>query len=168
MDETIESIEILAPFLPREQVIELCSGRKALQAWRDAKLNLYRQRMAHAYRMQNHIAAAQAGREMRFVDGPGRHRLSIDPVLHRAAELRYGDGCWQDKHFRSRVERDHPEMRVPCPSRRLHPVNGFRDTVAARVSRAGDAADTAASTGNGSGPPKPNQTLFQLHEQGRL
>jgi hypothetical protein len=126
MDKTIQSIVTMAPFLPRAQVMELCSGRKCLEAWRDAKMNLYRRRMAHAYWMQRQIARQNQGREMNFVDGPGYHRLSIDPVLHRAAELRYGDGIWKDKHFRSRVERDHPEMRVPCPSRRLHPVNGFR------------------------------------------
>jgi hypothetical protein len=159
MDETIQCIEILAPFLPREQVNELCSGRKALAAWREAKMNLYRRRMAHAYWMQNQIARGQAGRETRFVDGPGYHRLSIDPVLHRAAELRYGEGIWKDKHFRSRVERDHPEMRVPCPSRRLHPVNGLREE------RMGERVNGR----NGeSEPMKPNQTLFQLHQEGKL
>jgi hypothetical protein len=127
MDETFERIEILAPFLPRAQMMELCSGRKAFDAWRDAKLNLYRRRMAHAYWMQRQIAQQNGSREMRFVDGAGYHRLSIDPVLHKAAELRYGEGIWKDPHFRSRVERDHPEMRAPCPSRRLHPVNGFRE-----------------------------------------
>lgn len=126
MDETIGSIEILAPFLPRAEMTELCSGRKAFAAWRDAKLNLYRRRMAHAYWMQRQIAQRNQGREMKFVDGPGYHRLSIDPVLHAAAKLRYGEHIWKDPHFRSRVERDHPEMRVPCPSRRLHPVNGFK------------------------------------------
>jgi hypothetical protein len=126
MDETIQRIVTVAPFLPREQVVELCSGRKCLETWRDAKLNLYRRRMAHAYWMQRRIAQENHGREMNFVDGPGYHRLSIDPVLHKAAELRYGEDIWKDPDFRRRVERDHPEMRVPCPSRRLHPVDGFR------------------------------------------
>jgi hypothetical protein len=127
MDETIQRIELLAPFLPREEMIELCSGRKAFAAWRDAKLNLYRWRMAHAYWEQRQIARANSQREMRFVNGAGYHRLSINPVLHAAAKLRYGEHIWKEPDFRRRVERDHPEMRVPCPARRFHPVNGFKD-----------------------------------------
>ena len=127
MDEKV-SLELVTPFLSHEHIIELCSGRRALDAWRDAKLNLYRRRLTEAYRNQEEIARTNHAREMRYVDGAGYHRLSIDPVLHAAAKLRYGEKIWQDPDFRRRVERDHPEMRVPRPARKFIPVNGFKET----------------------------------------
>lgn len=126
MDET-RSIEILAPFLPREQLIELCSGRRAFAAWREKKLNDARYRFELAWRRQRQLARRNQERPMRFVDGAGYHRLTIDDELEMRARLVYGRHCWQDPDFKKRVERDHPEMRVPSPPRRFHPVNGFRD-----------------------------------------
>ena len=127
MDPTIESIELLAPFLPREQIIELCSGRKALEAWRQEKINRHRWRYQVAWWRQRQMARRNAGRQMRFVDGLGAHRITIDDELAAWCRLRYGRQCLSDPDFRARLEKDHPEVRVPSPPRRLHHVNGLKD-----------------------------------------
>jgi hypothetical protein len=128
MDETIRSIEILAPYLPREHLIELCSGRRAFAAWREAKKRDARIRYQRACQEQIQLARRNADREMRFVDGAGYHRLSMTEYFEMKARLRYGHGIFHDKAFVRRVERDHPEMRVPRPPRRFHPVNGFKES----------------------------------------
>lgn len=127
MDEAIQRIEIMAPFLPREQVIELCSGRKALAEWREEKIKRHRWRYHVAWWRQRQMARRNAQRQMRFVDGPGAHTLTVDDHLAALCRLRYGSNCLQDPDFRRRLAQDHPEVRVPSPPRRLHPVNGFRD-----------------------------------------
>jgi hypothetical protein len=133
MDETIRSIEVQAPFLPREQVVELCSGRKVLDHWREEKIKRHRWRYYFAWWRQRQIAKRNAAREMRFVDGTGAHILTVDDHLAALCRTRYGNNCLQDPDFRRRLVRDHPEVRVPSPPRRLHPVNGFRDDLRRRV-----------------------------------
>jgi hypothetical protein len=131
MDETIQRIELLAPFLPREEMIELCSGRKALQAWREKKIKEARYRYELACRRQLEIGRRNQAREMRFVDGPGYHRLSLDDDWEMRLRLYYGRHWFQDKKLVRRLERDHPEVCVPRPPRRLHAVNGFREKLRA-------------------------------------
>ena len=125
--QDLRSLEILAPFLPREQVVELCSGRRALEHWREEKIKRHRWRYHIAMWRQRQIAKRNAARQMRFVDGTGAHILTVDDHLAALCRERYGSSCLQDPDFRRRLARDHPEVRVPSPPRRLHPVNGFGD-----------------------------------------
>jgi hypothetical protein len=126
MDETIQCIEILAPFLSRAVITELCSGRKALSAWREKKLQEARIRYELAMRRQLELGRRNQQREMRFVDGPGYHRLTLDEELEMRVRTTYGRTWFQDKKLVRRLEQDHPEVCVPRPPRRFHHVNGFK------------------------------------------
>lgn len=157
MSESVP-LEVVAPFLPREQVVELCSGRRALDAWREEKLKRHRWRYHLAVWRQRQIAKRNARREMRFVDGTGAHVLTIDDHLAALCRQRYGMKCLQDPEFRRRLARDHPEVRVPSPARRLHPVNGFRDL------RDREGGDKAAPRCGARGDPATGASLRASHE----
>ena len=124
--DRLESLEILAPFMPGAVVNELCSGR-AFEEYRLKRLALFRAATYRAIWEQRQMARETQSGETRFVDGLGQRRMIVHPLLHAIAEKKWGKGCWQDKGFREHTLKRSPELRVPAPDRRLIPVNGFRD-----------------------------------------
>jgi len=119
------TLEILAPFMPRAVVNELCSGR-VFEEYRRRRLELFKAATYRAIWEQQQMALEMAGTETRFVDGVGQHRMIVHPLLRAIAERKWGKGCWQDKSFRKHTLDRSPELRVPAPAPRLIPVNGFK------------------------------------------
>lgn len=124
--ERLESLEILAPFMPRSVVNELCSGR-VFEEYRRRRLAMFRAATLRAIWEQKQMAQEMAGRETRFVDGLGQHKMIVHPLLQAIAEKKWGKGCWQDKGFQNHTLKHSPELRVPKPAPRSILVNGFRD-----------------------------------------
>jgi hypothetical protein len=126
MENETRRLELVAPFLPREQVIELCSGRRALAAWREKKVQEARVRYEVAMRRQLALGRRNQERQMRYVEGAGYHRLTLDDEMEMRLRLTYGRHWFQDKKLVRRLEQDHPEVCVPRPPRKFHHVNGFK------------------------------------------
>jgi hypothetical protein len=122
----IETLEILAPFLTKPLVTELCSGRKWAD-YRERKLQLLRQRIARAWARQRQLAKYHQQRETRFVDGVGQHKAVIDEELFAFTRSKYRRLAFHDPDNLNFILRKHPEFRVPAPKPRYHVVNGFRD-----------------------------------------
>jgi len=150
IEQGAAELEIVAPFLPRNVLIELCAGR-CFDEYRRRRLDRLRQQRMRGLEIQRQMGRENAQREMRFVDGIGQHIATIEPQIYHAAELRYGKGCWKDPDFRNHTLKRSPELRVPAPAPRFIPVNGFRASTpdvdasdGASMERVGDPA-----TGNG-------------------
>ena len=124
-ESSTETLEILAPFMPRAVVIELCSGRH-LEEYKRRKIEMLQNGAHRAIWMQRQMGRENAGRETRALDGI-RHRATIDPMIYGMARQKYGEDCWQDKDFREHTYKRSPELMVPDPPRRSFPVNGFKD-----------------------------------------
>jgi hypothetical protein len=77
---------------------------------RDAELKQVRARAE-----QVRVAAAQArlGRR-KSIEGLGRLRMEIDPVVFHYWGQRLGYECWDDPQFLREFERDNAEVRVNC------------------------------------------------------
>lgn len=130
------ALELMAPFLSKKEVNELCSGR-LYQEYRERKMQLFRWQLARALWEQRQIARENAGRETRFVDGLGQHKMCVHPFLRKLMERRHGEGCWKDSAFEKDTWRKSPELRVPSPAPRYVMVDGFRDEVGSRKSEVG-------------------------------
>jgi len=50
--------------------------------------------------------------KVRSVNGLGRLRMRIDPIVFHYWGQRLGYACWDDKQFLHEFERDNPEVRV--------------------------------------------------------
>jgi hypothetical protein len=124
--EPTGALELMAPFLSRSEINELCSGR-LYEGYRKRKLEVYRRQLEFAIHAQKQTAIESSRRETRFVNGVGQHKMVIDPFLHGLMRRRYGEDCWQDPDFVKDCWKKTPELRVPSPPRRFHPVNGFKD-----------------------------------------
>ena len=142
MAESVEertALELMAPFLPKAVINELCSGRKYIPY-----LERKRQRrlwaIECAWWRQRQIAREVRQREYRYVDGLGQLKAIVDPVLEAGTRDIYGRHSFHDPDHLNYILKEHPELRVPTPQPRFVMVNGFKKP----------AADTAATTDNGS------------------
>src|SRR4030095_4151060 len=124
--EPTSALELMAPFLSKSQINELCSGR-LYEDYRRRKLEYCRWQLERALYAQRQLAIENSKREMRFVDGAGQHRMSVDPFLHELMRRRYGEKCWQDPDFKNDCWKKSPELRVPTPKPRHLMVHGFKD-----------------------------------------
>jgi hypothetical protein len=61
---------------------------------------------------QRQVALAMP--EARAVNGLGRLRMQLDPLVHLWWRLREGPMVFKDKTFKRLFERDNPEVRVRC------------------------------------------------------
>jgi hypothetical protein len=122
--ENARAVELMAPFLTRSQVNELCSGR-LYEEYRRRKMQIFRWRWARAVWRQRQIAKELQGRETRFVDGLGQHKAVIDPEYQKMLEF-VNSESWRDPDFKKAALAQLPELRVPAPAPRFHQVNGFR------------------------------------------
>lgn len=127
IESDAQQLEIIAPFLSRAVLNELCSGR-CFEEYRRRRLERLRAKRMHGLWIQRQMGLENAQRETRFVDGLGQHIATIDPEIYGATELRYGAGCWRDKSFLKHTLDRSPELRVPAPAPRFIQVNGFRDS----------------------------------------
>jgi hypothetical protein len=137
MDEGVmgsrETLEILAPFLDKAVVTELCSGRKWAD-YRARKLELLRYRIARAWWRQRRLAKRERANETRFVDGIGQRKAVVDEELVAFTRAKYDRLAFHDPDHLNYILREHPELRVPAPKPRYHMVNGFKDS---RIATAG-------------------------------
>jgi hypothetical protein len=122
----METVEVLAPFLSKPVVNELCSGRKWAD-YRERKLELLRYRIARAWWRQRQLAKREQGRETRFVDGIGQRKAVVDEELVAFTRAKYGRLAFHDPDHLNYILKEHPELRVPTPRPRYLMVNGFRD-----------------------------------------
>jgi hypothetical protein len=144
-----ETLELMAPFLTREVVNELCSGRKYAD-YRARKLELLRKRIARAWWRQRQLARREQGKETRFVDGIGQRKATGDEELVAFTRAKYGRHAFHDPDHLNYILREHPEFRVPVPKPRYLVVNGFRDSPSsARTCGAGDGARANPATAVG-------------------
>ena len=157
--EPTRALGLMAPFLTKSQVTELCSGR-LYEEYRTRKMQLFRWELERALWEQRQIARENAGRETRFVDGLGQHKMCIHPFLRELMRRRYGDDCWKDSDFEKDTWRKSPELRVPSPAPRFFPVNGFKNSRASREGGAGDGARGNPATA--AGAPADRQALQPL------
>ena len=125
--EPTGALELMAPFLSRSEINELCSGR-LYEGYRKRKLEVYRRQLEFAIHAQKQTAIESSRRETRFVNGVGQHKMVIDPFLHGLMRRRYGEDCWQDPDFVKDCWKKTPELRVPSPKPRYLMVNGFKQT----------------------------------------
>lgn len=137
MKESVTTLEIMAPFLPKAVVNELCSGRK-WEDYRKRKLELLRWRIARAWWRQRRLAERERQKETRFVDGIGQRKAVVDEELFAFTREKYGRLAFHDPDHLNYILKEHPELRVPTPKPRYLMVNGFRD--ATRNSGAGNGA----------------------------
>ena len=121
-----QTLEIIAPFLPRAVLNELCTGR-VFEEYRRRRLERFKAATVRAIWEQQQMAREMSQVETKMVNGLGQHRMIVHPLLHAIAERKWGKGCWQDKGFRKHTLDRSPELRVPAPARRLVQVDGFRD-----------------------------------------
>jgi hypothetical protein len=132
MDESAmgptETLEFMAPFLTREVVNELCSGRK-WEDYRARKLELLRARIARAWWRQRRLAKREQGKDTRFVDGIGQRKAIVDEELVAFTRAKYGRLAFHDPDHLNYILKEHPELRVPVPKPRHLMVNGFKDRV---------------------------------------
>ena len=112
--EETRTLEILAPFLSREMLVELCSGRR-WQTYKERRKEWMRWRRARAMWAQKQIAREMAQYQTRYVDGLGQLKMVVDPELRAIAEIDYGKGCWNDPDFKTDTYKKTPEVRVPIP-----------------------------------------------------
>lgn len=123
MDANQMGLELVAPFLSRREVNELCSGR-LWEEYRRRKMEIYRWRWARAVWRQRQIAKEMRNYQGRFVDGVGQLKATIDPEYRKAVEILNGHE-FKDPDFRRAALKSIPELRMPAPPPRLR-VNGFR------------------------------------------
>jgi|SRR5215831_4114775 len=129
------ALEIVAPFLKRDELNELCSGR-CFSEYRERRKQFQRARLHHAIAQQKALGRFNAQRETRAIgDGAIRWVMSLVPELEMACRQIYGEQCWQDPDFKKDTYKKTPEVRVPEPKRRAWPVNGFRDLVSSETAR---------------------------------
>jgi hypothetical protein len=124
--ENVEkTLDLIAPFMPRAVVNELCSGRY-FEEYRKRKLAELRAATYRAIWEQRQMARETWQRETRFVNGIGQWKMIVHPLLRGLAEKKWGRGCWNDKSFQKDTLAKCPELRVPAPKPRFIPVNGFK------------------------------------------
>ncbi len=123
--EPTSALELMAPFLSKAEVNELCSGR-LYEDYRTRRMKYFRWQLERALWEQRQMGRENAKREMRFVDGLGQHKMCIHPFLKELMRRRYGDDCWRDPDFERDTWKKSPEIRVPSPAPRFHRVNGFK------------------------------------------
>jgi hypothetical protein len=130
MDEGVmgsrETLELVAPFLDKAVVTELCSGRRWAD-YRERKLELLRHRIARAWWRQRQLAKRERAKETRFVDGIGQRKAVIDEELVAFTRSKYGRLAFHDPDHLNYILKEHPELRVPTPKPRYLMVNGFKD-----------------------------------------
>lgn len=117
-------LELVAPFLTKPEINELCSGRR-WEEYKERRMRMYRAQLKCALWRQSQYARQTAGLETRYVDGLGAHKMKVDDFLHALMRRRYGENCWQDPDFQKDCYKKTPEIRVPTPARRVL-INGFR------------------------------------------
>ncbi len=154
--EKQETLEIVAPFMRREVVNELCSGRH-WETYRERKLAMLRRQIAFGIFGQRMIARHNATCQARTVDGLGQWKATIDPDLYFAAIEKYGYGCWRDKDFLNHTLRHTPEIRAPRPAQRTFVVNGFKDGDGLPTSRSGRGRPGSNNSRRRDGPDSPDQ-----------
>jgi hypothetical protein len=122
-------LEIIAPFLSRSELVELCSGRH-FEDYKKARIHRARVEASKAIRRQERLGRCQQGIEKRVVKANGveiRHTAEIDPELYVAMQHQYGYDCWKDKGFFNDMLKKNPAMKVPDPPRKTWAVNGLKD-----------------------------------------
>jgi hypothetical protein len=123
--QATERLEILAPFLSKSVLNELCSGRHWAE-YRERRIQVLQGQVQFGIFAQNRIARYTSRCSTRFVEGLGQWKACIDPDLYFAARAKYGEDCWKDKDFLNDTLKKTPECRVPAPAPRLHRVQGFK------------------------------------------
>jgi hypothetical protein len=118
-------LELVAPFLSKPLVNELCSGRK-WEDYRKRKLELLRWRIACAWWRQRRMAEEVRQKEYRFVDGLGQLKAIGDPVLVGLTRSKYRRLAFHDPDNLDFILKEHPEFRVPVPKPRYLMVNGLK------------------------------------------
>jgi hypothetical protein len=121
----METLELLAPFLTKPVVNELCSGRK-WEDYRARKLELLRWRIARAWWRQQRLAERERHSQPRFVDGIGQRKAVVDEELVAFTRAKYGRHSFHDPDHLNFILKEHPELRVPTPKPRYVMVNGFK------------------------------------------
>jgi hypothetical protein len=119
-----KGLELVAPFLTKPQINELCSGR-LWEEYKERRMRLFQAQLKRALWRQRQYARQSGSLETRRVEGVGCHKGKVDEFLHALFQRRYGLDCWQDPDFRKDCYKKTPEIRVPEPARRVL-VNGFR------------------------------------------
>src|SRR5215813_4026951 len=102
----IETLETVAPFLPRAVVNELCSGRK-WEDYRKRKLELLSYRIRRAWWRQRQLAKLERQRETRFVDGIGQRKAVVDEELVGLTRAKYGRLAFHDPDHLNYILREH-------------------------------------------------------------
>jgi hypothetical protein len=123
-----EHLEIIAPFLPRDVLTELCSGRH-FEDYKKARIERARVDAQKAIKRQEVLGLQQQAMEKRILKVNGmeiRHTAEIDTELYVAMQHQYGYDCWKDKGFREDMMKKNPAMRVPEPVRKTWAVNGLK------------------------------------------
>jgi hypothetical protein len=123
-----QTLDLIAPFMPRDVMVELCSGRR-FNDYRERKLEYLRWQTYQAIQRQKAIGRLNAQCQTRTIGGGAiRWKMCVDDHLEAQARFKYGRQCWQDPDFLKDTWKKTPEVRVPDPPRRSFPVNGFRNT----------------------------------------
>jgi len=157
-------LELMAPFLTKSQVTELCSGR-LYEAYRERKMQFYRWQLECALWEQRQMARENWQRETRFVDGLGQHKMCVHPFLKEVMRRRHGADCWKDSDFEKDTWKKSPELRVPAPPRRFFPVNGFGAGNGARGEPATAALGDSSKASLQTGPENPGRrVVVTAHE----
>jgi len=139
--ETEETLDIIAPFMPRAVMTELCSGR-LYQDYRERKREQQLAAVNYGiWYQQNVIAPVLAKSASRSVDG-FRWLGTIAEELSQSARTKYGRDCWNDPDFVRHTFKHTPEARAPKAAPRFVVVDGLRDRVKARGAHAANKFQT--------------------------
>lgn len=126
-EEKALELEFIAPQFSRDEINELCSGRRYWD-YRKARTRYLLHQADCALRFQRESAWERRNEPTRMVHGI-RHRARMTRLFHGAMMLRYGRDCWADKDKREFIYRKFPEVLMPAPELRAR-VNGFRHDAA--------------------------------------
>ena|ERR1044071_7655809 len=124
-EQTQETVELLAPFMPRAVVNELCSGRQYAD-YRERKRELQLAHVHFGMWYQRNVIAKQLARSQPKSRDGFRWLGTISDELEFSCRGKYGANCWSDPDFVKHTLKHTPESRAPKPATPFVVVNGFR------------------------------------------
>jgi hypothetical protein len=128
-------------------------------------MEMFRWQLELALWRQRGIAQENAQREMRWVDGLGQHKISIDPFLQGVMRRRYGEECWKDPDFVSDCLKKTPELRAPRPAQRFIPIDGFRARSGAGNGARANPATVVVCSDASQGIPSAHEIPASVHRE---
>lgn len=163
--ETEETVELIAPFLPRAIVNELCSGRMHAD-YRERKLDLQRILVGQAIDYQKRVIAPMLARSKPRELGGFRWVGTFADHLAASARGKYGRNCFSDPDFLKHTLKHTPEARAPKPECPFIVVPGLRDDPDFQKSRRLEGSDSPSTSDRNTGAANVGRSDYRSPHEG--